>query len=887
MNLPAAFLALRERFIARLPERLAQMRAQLDQPQPDGPDGRHELKRLAHSLVGAAGLHDMEPLARAATELEQLAAAGADQPRLEQALDELARIISSQDSSPQSAPEPVEHSRQIALLFQDEDEMATQSALLEGAGYQVQRFRQAGDIDRALAHGLHPDLLLMGLQFHGQDQAGLGILERLKRTTLAEIPVIVLSASNSVNRGLAAYRAGAARVLTKPVSPMALQRHIGTSLAPRFPALLDVLLMNDGEASLPGCLTAAEQPPWSIRSCPDLESLFKKLAAQRPDAVVLCLAYMSDAVACAVVSLVRDHPSANHVPIICMGPDRQHRRTLLHQAGCTCHFDNDRPPREFGAMLSTLCDNARRVRAAIAEADRYRYEHARQQQALAHHAIISLADAAGTIYETSSQHARLTGYRRTELIGAHLSEQRPGMAAPEFDQGIMQQVSQGQVWQGEYRVENRTGQTRWFSGTIVPFLDQHGQAYRYMVIRTDISERKLGEQALAAAHDRELALAGQIQNSLLVPPLPWVVSGIPVASRFEPATGAAGDFHALVEVQTGIFDILIGDVMGKGTTAALVGAACKMAYTQCLLALRARTNVQPPTPAEIITDLHDRLSQRLIELECFVTLTYARFDSNAGTITSVGCGHPEIQVFNQDQIHSVANQHPPLGTLNEERYVETITSWQPGDLAMLYSDGLTETRTGHGKLLGDEGLRRLVKQKRAICPAPASLTADIMQTVRVFAGDQPPTDDRTLIAVLNPLPGTEHVQLDADLGALIALRSFLNQRALPDLPVAYRQRIELASVECFSNIIRHGEIQSRIVQVSCIRAADGIRIEFHYDGPNQAPPVAAPLPDPASLQESGYGLALIEILCARSDYSHYHGCNRQSLFFNQSVSTRG
>lgn len=872
MNLPAQFLALRERFIARLPERLEQLRVQLEHPDA--------LKRLAHSLVGAAGLHNMEELAHGAAEVERLAAGSTKTDALEKALDRLAGLIADQQLEQQPAEKPSEGTCRIGLLFQSDEEMRSQAALLTGTGCAVQRLRDLSGIEAAVSQGRAPDLLLMGLQFAGDDRAGLGILEKLKQGPGAAMPVIVLSASPSVELRLAAYRAGAERVLAKPVSPQALARHVTDALSRLAPRPLDVLLLAADDSPLLDVIRQLPQPGLALDhfQCP--ESLFEALSERRPDAILVDHGAAPIADASALIALIRDHPGANHTPIVAYSAGHSTERGALWQSGCAALIGPEVSTLEFGHQLAGLCQTARRSREAIGETARYLYEHARQRQALDHHAIITLADDTGTIWETSQRHQQLTGFSRTELIGASLSERRPGLAAPEFDAAIMSSVRQGRVWQGEYALPTRDGRQRWVNGTLVPFLDRSGRPYRFMVVRTDITERKLGEQALLRAHQREMKLAAQIQDSLLVPPLPRVVGGVALTSRFTAAAGVAGDFHALIEIAPGVFDVLLGDVMGKGVPAALIAAGVKMTLNQCLLDLRAHRGEQVPEPAEIIDALHQRLCPRLIALDCFVTLVYARFDRALARVTSVGCGHPEMLLLDGHRLRIVANKHPPLGTLRHEHYTQTESEWAASCQALLYSDGLSETRDADDELLGQQALHELFREQRQSHSSPVTLTAALLEAVNRFGDGQPPEDDRTLVAVVHPAEHERHLELPAELDALERLRGFVAEctELLPQPQTA--EWIKLAAVEAFTNIVRHGQLTHSHIVVSVRTEDERLAIGFHYDGPAPQLPEQISLPDPEHRQESGYGLPLIRELCSGFEHQHRAGSNYQQLVFD-------
>ena len=880
MKLPAAFLALRERFVARLPERLEEMRAQLERLDEQGHGHFDELKRMAHSLVGAAGLHDLHKLAHSAAELERLADQNASRATLAAALNELDGLISAQQQPAQGDRTSERSPDAIGLLFQSEEEMAAQSALLAGMGYAVQRFASADAIEAACRSSGPPDLLLMGLQFDSDDRAGLSILKQLQGGPAGAIPTIVLSASHSVELGLAAYRAGAMRVLAKPVSPEALSRHVRAALDQKNPKPLDVLAMNGDRADLLQFFAQVQSPQIKMRSCRSVGELDEALSRQRPDAIAIDLDALPEDQVIGVLALIRDHPGANHTPLLAFSSVGVIDKAALWTVGCSAVVGPDTPPAEFGSQLSGLCRKAMRSRSAIADNVRALYEHARQRQALDHHVIMTLADADGTIYETSNQHQQLTGFCRTMLVGANLFEARPCLAPPEFDADVREHVSTGQVWQGEYAMPTLDSRRRWVSATLVPFLNRSGRPYRYMVVRSDITERKLSEQALLEAHQREMQLAAQIQDSLLVPPLPLVVSGVPVASRFEAADGVAGDFHAMIEIEPGVFDVLIGDVMGKGVPAALVGAAVKMSLNQSLLDLRAQAGGDLPQPADIINALHQRLCRRLIELECFVTLIHARFDHHAGTVTSVGCGHPELLLVNGQDIEIVANGHLPLGMLESETYTQTVTAWPPGCLAVMYSDGLTETQSPEGRLLAREGLAAIIQAELAKGSHPVSLSAGILDAVGRFGQQPAPDDDRTLVVVRNPNPAEHHRVLSADLTALDELGRFIADHTLAQPASAARDQLRLAAVEAFSNIVRHGQARGPDIAISLQAASNSTEIQFHHDGPAPDLPPHTELPPPESLQESGYGLALIRTLCDQFECQHQAGSNQFRLVIN-------
>jgi len=881
MNLPTGFLALRERFLSRLPERLDRMRAQLSAVAAGDTVALAELKREAHSLVGAAGLHEMTELAHRASRIEELTNAQRAPETLAEAIAQLAETVQNQQSGSTPDAEPDRAPADIALLFQGRDEMASQVALLGGAGYRVRQYDRIEAFDAAIAAGEQPDLLLLGLQFNGNDHAGVQYLSHLRARLDFPLPMLVLSATRSIELGMAAYRAGAARVLAKPISAEALLYHITETLAGREMPARRLLVVGASDGSCARFIASLADPLYSFTLCTALADIPARLAEATVDAIILDDSAEDPERTPRLIALLHDLPECAYLPILVYSTGAAtQRRAEAWAAGAAAIVDAALAPAEFGPMLRALCRTAARHRRDADAAARQQYEHMRQRQALDHHVIISLVDASGTLFETSPRHGTLTGFARTELIGSHLAEDRDGFAPPEFSGDILRQVRNGQVWQDEYSLKGRHQESRWVHGTLVPFLDPQGRPYQYMVIRSDITDRKRSEQALVDARSRETVLAAQIQETLLLPPLPVVVAGVPIASRSRASAGVAGDFHALIEVGPETFDLMIGDVMGKGVPAALVGAAVKMELNQCLLELRARaTGTGPPQPNAILDALHRRLTCRLIELECFVTLTYVRFDRRAQTLTSIGCGHPEMLIFAQGCVHEVRNQHPPLGTVADEVYTQTTTPWPKGSVVLLYSDGLSETCDAEGRMLDVAGLKVIASAALAEHAHPGQIATLVLDEADRFAAGRPPEDDRTLIAVRHPMDGEHFGDLPNALSALPALREFLLEACAPKLTGEDMDRIALASVEAFSNIVRHAGSSSRTIGILLQHGQGRVELSLHYHGKPLELPPPGPLPAPEELQESGYGLPLIHALCDHFSCRHTLGTNCTRLVF--------
>lgn len=505
------------------------------------------------------------------------------------------------------------------------------------------------------------------------------------------------------------------------------------------------------------------------------------------------------------------------------------------------------------------------------------HELKHQKFALDEHAIVAIADANATIIYANQKLSDISGFRIDQLLGHSYSHFKSSLHTEEFYAGIYHAISKGTVWHGELANHHANGETYWVASTIVPRMDANRVPYQYISISTDISRQKQAEQTLADAHVRELETGNEIQRSLLFGDTPKQISGAWIATYTEPSQGIDGDFFEISHYHENCFDLLVGDVMGKGVHAALVGAAVKNGYNQVIVELFAKSMQAPgprrlPEPAAIINALHQSLTPRLIELDCFVTLALYRFDLADGMLHYVNAGHTTglLARIGSGDILPVLGDNLPIGVVESEVYAQRSIPIATGDTLIVYSDGMTEARNTRGQQYGTKRMQDLIRQSRAANLPPGIIVQGMRSDLHDFVGSTALTDDQTTIIVelrpqrKQPRRTARHrhnsniFEIRRNLAALPLLRAQIS-KVIDHLPNSEASTLMIATCEAVSNIIRHVPAPFADASLICRLTINStlLIVELFYLG-QPFEPMPIHTPDFSGNTDGGFGLYIIE-----------------------------
>ncbi len=250
-----------------------------------------------------------------------------------------------------------------------------------------------------------------------------------------------------------------------------------------------------------------------------------------------------------------------------------------------------------------------------------------------------------------------------------------------------------------------------------------------------IENARLYREALdKAKFEQELKVAASIQQSLL-----------PVGHREGPffSTAAAsiacravgGDFYDYVDLPTGGFAFIVGDVAGKGSPAALLAAA--------VLGMFSAEATYQMSAAPLINRLNAGLFRRAIEAR-FLTTFYGMLKPD-GSLTYCNAGHNAPMIVSPSGVRRLETGGVVLGLFEHAAFDEETVQLQPGDLIVSFSDGVSEAMNLDGDEFTDDRLIACVTAHRE--KPPQEVLDLLLADVRAFCGEAQQSDDVTAVLV--------------------------------------------------------------------------------------------------------------------------------------------
>lgn len=249
------------------------------------------------------------------------------------------------------------------------------------------------------------------------------------------------------------------------------------------------------------------------------------------------------------------------------------------------------------------------------------------------------------------------------------------------------------------------------------------------------SVRLMHEEAEKKNLELELGMAREVQIALS-PSAIKAMEHFEVAASSVPSRYVGGDFYDLIPMKDGRFVFALGDVSGKGVAAALLAAMAQGALQVQFASNHSLT--------EVITSVNRVLAQRS-ESNRFITLFCAVLDRD-GQLTYINAGHNlPILTRTTGETEKLTTRSVLLGAFDFVEYKSRQTMLNPGDVVVMYTDGVTEAVNSDNEMFGEDRLEELIQ--RNVTLSAEQIKQSILDEVISFTRGLPQGDDITLIVL--------------------------------------------------------------------------------------------------------------------------------------------
>lgn len=247
-----------------------------------------------------------------------------------------------------------------------------------------------------------------------------------------------------------------------------------------------------------------------------------------------------------------------------------------------------------------------------------------------------------------------------------------------------------------------------------------------------------------ARKQAELNFAREVQQALFPRQFP-AGGGLDFAGICLPASGISGDYYDVLQLSGGRLAFAIADISGKGISAAIL-----MSNLHAVLRTLAAAG---HSPGAVCFELNRHLHE-VTEGFRFATLFYAEWSLAERSLRYINAGHNAPILFGVNGTQRLAAGCPPLGLFKEGKFQEQTLALQPGDMLVLFSDGVTEAGQGKDNEFGESRLEAVVAAVRA--EPLAQIQQRVLAALRGWAGAEL-EDDMTLLLVRALGPRQEEI----------------------------------------------------------------------------------------------------------------------------------
>ncbi|WCL50418.1 SpoIIE family protein phosphatase [Leptospira sp. GIMC2001] len=332
------------------------------------------------------------------------------------------------------------------------------------------------------------------------------------------------------------------------------------------------------------------------------------------------------------------------------------------------------------------------------------------QAAIQEFSAISITDLSGSILYVNDLYCKIVGTSREELIGKTESifdsKHHPAI----FFASIQKVLDEGKMWRGDVRIKNLKNEIRWIDRTVIPLFDDSETPARFLSISNDITDRKMQSFELERSEEKhrklynilrdDLRIAAETQRYLL--PNFNSVSGLNCSYSMNPLLEVSGDLLSVKKNRDGSFDFLLADVVGHGTSAALLTAVVSLAFRWV-----GDDHESNPVPVDkLFESIRDTIYG--INMEQFICGVVIRWSPKTKELIYSYAGHFPGILYRDNQLYVLDGTGTPIYSGGNIRVSEYSIQLKSSDKVLFFTDGAYELLRDGSIFLGyDEFIEQL------------------------------------------------------------------------------------------------------------------------------------------------------------------------------------
>jgi sigma-B regulation protein RsbU (phosphoserine phosphatase) len=277
--------------------------------------------------------------------------------------------------------------------------------------------------------------------------------------------------------------------------------------------------------------------------------------------------------------------------------------------------------------------------------------------------------------------------------------------------------------------------------------DQLADLSRSFNRMTENLERLLRVEKEKERLQSEVEIAREVQNQLYPKSVPSV-PGLELTASCSPARMVSGDYYDYLPLHDSKIALAIGDVAGKGISAALlmatVQASLRTQIRSCLesAALAPGAPNGFPTTAHLVSQLNQQL-YAYTSAEKFATFYFGIYDDSTGWLAYTNAGHPPPILIRGEEVLRLETNGMVVGAFPFSEYGESRIHLEPGDLLVCFTDGITEPENEYGEMFGEDRLTELLLKHS--WRKPGEIVETILEAVGQWTMQPELHDDMTLL----------------------------------------------------------------------------------------------------------------------------------------------